>query len=80
MRTESGRPQTLFTPRRKDIELLRSGFRAARLLTRESQSLCSTRRDAVIASCLPFAFAPQTPLRASFRQLAITAVGSDRFA
>jgi hypothetical protein len=35
---------------------------------------------AVIASCLPFAFAPQAPLRASFRQLAITAVGSNCFA
>ena len=65
---------------RKDSGLVRSVSLA---LGSHSQNrrLCSpSTPDAVIASCLPFAFAPQAPLRASFRQLAITAVGSNRFA
>jgi hypothetical protein len=63
-------------PYRKDIELLRSAFRAARLVTSKAQRLCSPGRDAVIARCLPFAATPQAPLRSSFRQRAITAVRS----
>ena len=65
---------------RKDSGLVRSvslglGSRSQNL------RLCSpSTPDAVIASCLPFASAPQAPLRASFRQLAITAVGLNRFA